>query len=369
MTESAKSENNTPRVAIFTDAMPERNGAGAYYYDLVNQLAGRNVRVELFGPEKRERLLSALPLPGDPTQKLLIPNIFRLRKQYRALDPHIIISVTPGAFGLLGMHWSRRYRTTFLTAFHTHFEELARMYFGRCTAWLMNGYLKAVNKRLCRNSSAALVNNSNLVPLVKSLGARQVDIIGTPLADRFLQAPPVEAVKQLECALFAGRLAPEKNIDLIVAAAGRLPDIEFILAGDGPLYAELKAECRELRNVRITGWLDREELCRTMDRADLLLLPSKTETFGTVALESMARGRPALVAKNAGIHDWPMLAEGLIDWDPDEPLADALKRLRNMDGECWSGKSEAAREAALAFNERTIEHWLNLFKDHAGQRH
>lgn len=355
------------RVAFFSDSLAERNGTGAYYHDLIGQLDSEVEALDVFQPlqMKRHPLLS-WPMPGDPMQRLVVPNVFRIARGYKALDPHIVIAVTPGPFGLLGLYHAWRSGAAFITAFHTDFEHLARIYWNRVSRIFVNGYLRSANKVLCRRSAAVLINNSNLRKDVEALGARSVEVMGTPLQRSFLQTPIQAPPPRVTRICFAGRLAPEKNIHRVIEAARALPAIEFVIGGDGPLRRELEAAARGLDNVRFTGWLAREELIDLLDRSSLLLLPSQVETFGSVALEAMARGRPALVSANAGIHDWKLLADGLVAYDQDKPLVDAIRPLLDLPAEHWSQKAFAARKAAEQLNRETIRQWAEVLARYAG---
>ena len=365
----ADARSRTKRVAIFSDALPERNGAGAYYADLVAQLGPFVERIEIFQPTPRRRLRwLALPLPGDKTQQLILPNLFRLWRQYRALRPDVVVAVTPGPFGLLGLFLAWRHRTGFLIGFHTQFGELMRLYGNTLFFRLAYRYLRFINQILCRRSDAVMVNNARLAATVRELGAKTVEVMGTALAEEFLRTPPPPAPERFARVLFAGRLAPEKNLPAILAAARALPALEFVLVGDGPLRASLEREAAALPNVRLTGWLDRPGLRREMDAASLLLLPSHLETFGTVALEAMARGRPALVAANAGIHDWAVLREALFVLPADETLASALARLQALPPETWAAKRLAARAAAEQLNRETVAQWADFVSRYARSR-
>jgi len=348
------------RLAIFSDSFPERNGAGAYYHDLAAQLGPKIGGLGLFQPADKKRLLSkfALPLPGDRTQKLITPNVVRLRREYRELNPHLVVAVTPGPFGLLGLWYARRSGAGFITAFHTHFEGLVQLYGNTLFFRVAFKYLEFVNRILCKRSQSVLINNVDLTETVRNLGAPAVDIMGTPLSLEFLEAAPVPPPEGLQQVIFAGRLAPEKNLPVVIEAARALPDLKFVIAGDGPLRAEMEAAAKELPNIRLTGWLDRPALRKEVDASSLLLLPSHMETFGTVALEAMSRGRPALVAENAGIHTWTLLSEALFTLRKEESLAEKLRAIRELPPEVWNGKAAAARKAAQSLNEETLDQWV-----------
>lgn len=353
------------RIAFFSDALPERNGAGSYYHDLCHHLREHGVQADLYQPQPKKRLQMALPLPGDSTQKLLTPNVPKLWSRFAEQRPDVVISITPGPFGLLGLSLAKRHGCAFLSAFHTQFEELSRLYWNPLSRRLANGYLTIANGVLCRNSKSVMVHNSALVKTVRKLGASRTDVMGTPLAACFLDVPRLTHRGTLRHVLFAGRLAPEKNVADVIEAARQLPHIQFSIAGDGPLRRNLEQQSRDLANVQFYGWLSRPELRATMDECDLLVLPSALETFGTIALEAMARGRPALVAEGAGIHDWPMLRGGLLVQKRNENVAEALRRNEQMTAENWLLKAGQARQAAEALNRDTITQWIALARRHA----
>lgn len=352
------------RVAVFSDSFPERNGAGAYYSDLAAQLEPRIGRIALFQPLVKKRLW-ALPLPGDSTQKLITPNVIRLGRQYRELQPHLVVAVTPGPFGLLGLWYARRSGAGFLTAFHTHFEGLVQMYGDTLFFRFAFKYLEFINKILCKRSQSVLINNRDLAPTVEKLGASRVDVMGTPLSLAFLEPEQVAPSGRLEQVIFAGRLAPEKNLSSVMEAARALPNLEFVMAGDGPLRRQLESEAASLPNLRLTGWLDRDQLRAEVDASSLLLLPSHMETFGTVALEAMARGRPALVSANAGIHDWPVLEKALFTLRKGQFLTEALQALSGLPEAVWIEKATAARSAAEALNRETIDQWVGFIQTYS----
>jgi glycosyltransferase involved in cell wall biosynthesis len=353
------------RVAFFSDAFPERNGTGAYYHDLLAQLAGRVEDVAVFQPldDGRKPLLS-MALPGDPGQRLVTPPLREIRRACDRIAPDVIVVVTPGLYGLLGVWEARRRGATLLAAFHTDFEQLARMYWNPVSRFFVNIVLRSANRIVCRASRCVLINNGDLRADVDRLGAREVEVIGTPLACAFISRPLAEPVTGLRRVCFAGRLAPEKNVEYIIEAARELPDIEFVIAGDGPLRESLQRDAADCANVRFLGWLQRSSLIDLIDSASLLLLPSAFETFGSVALEAMARGRPALVSTRAGIHAWPSLHEGLFAIDDPRRLGAKLRELRGLGDDEWVARSRAARRVAANLNERTLVHWQELLLRH-----
>lgn len=366
MTDSSSAPG--PRVAFFSDAFPERNGTGAYYHDLLPQLAPRLAALAMHQPTTQARRpLLSIAMPGDPNQRLVTPPLRVIGRRMTSLRPEVVVAVTPGLFGLLAVWHARRRGAPLIAAFHTDFEQLARIYWNPLSRWFVNLVVRNANRIICRHARLVLINNSGLTEGVRRLGASAVEVVGTPLPAEFLERPlrPIEPRLRRVC--FAGRLAPEKNVEQIIDAARELPGLEFVIGGEGPLRPQLEARAAGLDNVRFTGWLERGDLIDLIDDTSLLLLPSRFETFGSIALEAMARGRPALVSSAAGIHDWRSLDTCLLSLDEGGDLARRLRSLQGWAPERWEALSARCRTAACSLNDTTIEQWHLLLARAAGR--
>lgn len=352
---------NKISVAFFSDSLPERNGTGAYYFDLLKSLKSEIPNIEIFQPTRGVRLnFLSIPMPGDPSQKLITPNLFRINKGLKKLKPKIIISVTPGPFGLVGYLYAKKHGLKFITAFHTNFEELTKIYWNPVTQFFANLYLRSINKLLCQNSHLTLIHNSGLIHEMESLGTRNYKIMGTPLPEFYLEKPLKAAPNIIKQICFAGRLAAEKNINLIIEAAAYFSQIKFVIIGEGPLSNKLKKQARPLKNVQFMSWLNREELVNMVDLSSALLLPSKIETFGSVAFEAMARGRPVIVSKSAGINEWDTLSKCILQLENEGELINAIQKLIDMNTEERIILSNNANSAAREFHKITIQQWIDL---------
>ncbi len=353
------------RVAFFSDSLPERNGTGAYYHDLLAHLAPRVGAVEVIQPSPRRGWTDlSLPLPGDPTQRLVLPDPFRIRRTMTRLRPHVVVGVTPGPFGLLGLWMARRHGCAYISAYHTNFEALADLYWSNMKGRLITDALGTINRFICRRSATVLVNNDSLVDTVRSLGTDRVDVMGTPLDRSFLTMPPTAPPEEITRICFAGRLAAEKNIESVIDAAAQWPGLRFVIAGDGPLRTMVEAAAARQENLEYRGWLDREDLCALIDESSLLVLPSHVETFGSIALEAMVRGRLVLVSANAGIHDWPLIADNLFELNPDETLAEVIGQLQSIPPGALRVIGERSREGALQFHRETMDQWVSVLSAH-----
>jgi glycosyltransferase involved in cell wall biosynthesis len=150
---------------------------------------------------------------------------------------------------------------------------------------------------------------------------------------------------------FAGRLAPEKGVDVLLRAAARLPHVAFRVAGDGPLDRRLAAEVarRGLGNVRLLGRLDEAGLEDEMRRWRLAVVPSIfAENAPYAVLEPLALGLPVIASDVGGIPE--LLDEGrlLVRPGDDAALARAVEDL-------WS-RPEECRRLGAAGRARVVRH-------------
>ena len=101
---------------------------------------------------------------------------------------------------------------------------------------------------------------------------------------------------------FAGRLAPEKGVDLLLRALVRLPvSVQCVVVGDGPRrteYEQLAAELKLSGRVVFTGYSSDPR--SIMAAADAVVLPSVTEALANVVLEGMAEGKPIVTTNVDG---------------------------------------------------------------------
>lgn len=148
---------------------------------------------------------------------------------------------------------------------------------------------------------------------------------GTPV-DRAGLSTPADATVLLALS----RLHEKKGLDILLAALADLPSCIAWIAGDGPLEADLKALAARLgvaERVRFLGWrTDRGPL---LAAADICVLPSRWEPFGTVMLEAWAAGTPLVAAASQGPS--ALIADGrnglLVPIDDAPALTAAIRRL------------------------------------------
>ena len=116
--------------------------------------------------------------------------------------------------------------------------------------------------------------------------------------------PPREGPRQVTL-MHISNFRPVKRVQDVVRVFARVAqqmDARLLLVGDGPtagMAAQLAAELGVRERVFFVGVV--EEIEAVLQQADLLLLPSETESFGLVALEAMATGVPVVASAVGGI--------------------------------------------------------------------
>jgi glycogen synthase len=135
---------------------------------------------------------------------------------------------------------------------------------------------------------------------------------------------------------YAGRLVPEKGVSDLLAALPRLrqrnPGLRAVIAGDGPSRCQLRRQARLLkleRAVSFTGFLDQPELAAVLAATDAVVVPSRYEPSGMIALEAAAAGAPLAVASTGGLTEIVEPGSSGVTFPPGDPdgLAEAVDQL------------------------------------------
>jgi len=126
---------------------------------------------------------------------------------------------------------------------------------------------------------------------------RSSAIIPNGVSDAILHSAVADLPIQYDLA-FIGLYTPRKNHDLILRLAKVIQDRGI---GYNILYVSGDRPEKIPTNVTFSGLVNREELARMYASSRLVLCPSRFETFGNVALESVAVGTPALITSNMGV--------------------------------------------------------------------
>jgi glycosyltransferase involved in cell wall biosynthesis len=198
-----------------------------------------------------------------------------------------------------------------------------------------------IERRTARWDSGHIVNSRALAEHVeRAFAVPRERIHVVPMAlERFpTRVDRAAARRQFEigddefAVLWAGRFDPVKRMDLILDVARGLASgpFRFLLAGDGPIRAEIEASlAARPAPAALLGWMD--DLSPVLSAADAFLFPSLTEGTPNAVLQAMAAGVPVVGS------DIPALRElagdegriRLVSGSSSRVYADELRRLRD----------------------------------------
>jgi glycosyltransferase involved in cell wall biosynthesis len=150
---------------------------------------------------------------------------------------------------------------------------------------------------------------------------------------------------------------PYKGTSVLLDAAARLhrrgAGFRLRIVGAGRLLPALQQQADEVglgRAVEFAGQMDRDGVRRSLDAADLFVLPSLTEGLPRALLEAMARGVAAVASDVGGIPEL-LAPEYLVPPGQPQPLADAIHGLMTSD-RMRAAAAERNRQVARQYHQR-----------------
>lgn len=304
------------RVGIVTETYPpEVNGVALTLASLVSGLAGLGHRVTVIRPQREGQATAeepgvtivpvpGAPLPAYPELRFGLPVMRRIRRQWQADRPDAVYVATEGPLGWAAMRVARDLGIPMVSGYHTRFDDFARHYY----LSFAGGWIGRWLKHFHNNTLATLVPTAELRDTLVAAGYRNVRIlrraVDTQRFDPVRRDPSLRRDWGVDddtpVVISVGRIAPEKNLDLIVRAfeafRAERPGSRLVWVGDGPGRAHLE---RDHPDFIFAGMRHGGDLARHYASGDVFLFGSMTETYGNVTLEALASGL-AVVAYDYG---------------------------------------------------------------------
>ena len=134
------------------------------------------------------------------------------------------------------------------------------------------------------------------VLISSGLPRERVDVLPLVLADPGEPAPPGHG------AVYVGRLAPEKGVDLLIDAWRFQGGAPLAIVGSGPAEAALRERARGVPGVRFLGALPHDEVLRALRAAAFAVVPSRWyEVSPFAAIEALASARPVVAWRGGSL--------------------------------------------------------------------
>ena len=161
------------------------------------------------------------------------------------------------------------------------------------------------------------------------------------------------------------------NVSCVLRAFARIqarvPQAELIIAGDGPLNAQLKNEADQLNlnNVKFVGAVSPDLMPKLYDKADVYLNTPEIDNMPNSILEAAACGLPIVTTKAGGI---PYIIQHevnglLVSCNDDAAVADAALRLFNEPGLAYRLVKAAREEILCRYTWPAVEaKWVEVYE-------
>lgn len=291
----------------------------------------------------------------------------------RVLDFAATVPVEPGRFDLVHAHdWLTvpaamevARRTGLPVVFQVHSLELDR---------------SGQRNRIFLVERAGMRSASRVIPVSRytagrcerNYGISRSKLRVVPNGTGMPSLPPQRA--QRPKVLFVGRVTAQKSpadfLAMAAEVARRRPEVEFVMAGAGDLLEEMRALAVSLGlegRIRFPGFLGRGAVMAELAGASLLVLPSKSEPFGLVALEAAALGVPAVVTDHCGVAE-VLPSTTVVPVGNVAAMADAVVSLLGDPAQLESRGAQAREEAGAASWDAAAQRVVEVYREVVAER-
>ncbi|KQS04028.1 alpha-mannosyltransferase [Sphingomonas sp. Leaf357] len=320
------------RIAIVTDAWsPQVNGVVRTLQAVSAELRQQGHQVLVVSPD----LFHSIPCPTYPEIRLAFARTGAVARLLEDFGPHAIHLATEGPVCIAARRWCLARAFPFTTAYHTQFPDYVAARTGLNPEWIwryIRWFHSPAQAILASTASIAATLQAHGLPNVRHWGR------GVDLALFHARVVPDAAIAALPgpVQLYVGRIAVEKNI---AAFLGGAHPGSKVVVGDGPARATLEAKYPD---AHFLGPRYGADLAAAYAAADVLVFPSRTDTFGLVMIEALACGTPVAAYPVTGPVDVLTERTGAMDEDLDTAIARALTLSRTACARYGSGFTWAA---------------------------
>jgi glycosyltransferase involved in cell wall biosynthesis len=308
------------RLLWLTDTYNDKNGVSMFLQDAHKEIKRRNLPIDILvcsnDIEPDDHLIVVKPmielkLPYYENQNLRIPNFLEIHNLFLENEYDRVVCSTEGVMGLISLYLKNAYSVNAYFYMHTDWLMFARKVL-KVDVHNLNrirrffrAYYKAFDGLFVLNTDQRKWLTS------QEMGFEEDQVFLTAHWADNIFVPTPGSKKLLfnlddndEILLFAGRLSKEKGVmempELYLNLKKRLPRLRIVFAGTGPAEKELK---ELIPDGIFLGWINHNILPQIYSTADLLVLPSKFDTFSCVVLEALSCGLPVVAYKTKGPKD------------------------------------------------------------------
>jgi glycosyltransferase involved in cell wall biosynthesis len=188
-----------------------------------------------------------------------------------------------------------------------------------------------------------------------------------------LEEEKVNEISQLsknnKIVLFVGRITIQKGPDYFIDAAKKVlekeSDVLFIISGSGDMERQMIEKAASMGisdKVLFAGFLRGKDLERVFKLADVFVMPSISEPFGLVPIESMNYGTPAIISKQSGVSEVITHCLKVDFWDINE-MASKILAVLHYPPLKQTLSENGRREAKIITWQKPAQKCITIYKE------
>ena len=288
----------------------------------VLERAGHEVYVFTFGDEDYQddepRILRSPGLPlADTGFYLSLRYKTRHKKLLQTMD--VVHVHHPFLSGRLALNYCRSARIPIVFTNHSRYDLLAQAYLPLMPDEVSHSLLQAYLPDFCEAVDLVISPSEGMAKILRELEVTShIEVIPNGVNLRqFHEAKPFSRAQfgftdQDLLLVYAGRIAPEKNINFLLQSfagiAQVIPNLYLLIVGGGKrqFEEELQESITQLgiaRRVRNTGMTAYEDIPSYLAMCDIFVTTSVSESFGMTTVEAMGVGLPIMGVQSPGTSD------------------------------------------------------------------
>lgn len=360
-------EGGHPKKALWlTDTFVDHNGVSSVLQNTLKEIQKHNYPIDILtchcDLKPQDHLLVVKPINQFSVQSLgeqvfNLPDLLQIQRIFERGGYDRIICSTEAMMGPVALYLKKAFSVPAYFFMHTDWMEFVQ----RTTR--LNLHERDRIRRMLRafyqqfNGTFTLNSDHRAWLTSPEMGLDEQNVFLTRhwVDQQFHNKTRKTAVRQkAPVLLYVGRVSGEKGVFDLVDVMKRiqvdLPDAQLWIAGTGPASKQLEIA---IPQAKFLGWQDSKELHKTYLQADILLLPSRFDTFGCVILEALSSGLPSVSYNCKGPKDIiEHETNGFLVESPQEMAEAVIRYWHNP--ELHETFRTAALERSQCFNPKAI---------------
>jgi glycosyltransferase involved in cell wall biosynthesis len=313
------------RIGMMADAYKPHISGVTHYIALNKQYLesmGHEVFVFTFGEhggyiDEDTNVIRSPALPLDGTGFYL--GMIYGRNEKQLLQTMDIVHVHhPFQSGRLALRYCKPLGIPVVFTNHTRYDLAAQAYLPMIPDELSETFLRTYLPQFCRDVDLVISPSNGMAKVLRGLDVdaeikvipNGIDLEKMTRCEKILSRADVGLDENNFVYIYTGRLAPEKNISLLISSfkgvAHAYPHARLLIIGDGPEKGnllELVSNLNLTDQVRFTGMVPYEDLAAYLKLADVYTTASISEVHPLTLIEAMAMGLPVVGVESPGVGD------------------------------------------------------------------